>query len=68
MELFRTVGGDFSMAAIVDEEKCTGCASCVEVCPVGAISVNSVAHVDTNTCVDCGTCVDECPHGVISIE
>ncbi|ADG82109.1 4Fe-4S binding protein [Thermincola potens] len=56
------------MAAIVDEEKCTGCASCVEVCPVGAISVNSVAHVDTNTCVDCGTCVDECPHGVISIE
>ena len=27
------------MAAKVDEEKCTGCESCVEECPVEAISM-----------------------------
>ncbi len=55
------------MAVIVDQEKCTGCGTCEEVCPVEAIKADSdKAVVDQETCVDCGTCIDECPEKAIS--
>jgi NAD-dependent dihydropyrimidine dehydrogenase PreA subunit len=47
---------------MVDVEKCTGCGTCKEGCPVEAINVESdKAVVDGETCIDCGTCIDECP-------
>jgi NAD-dependent dihydropyrimidine dehydrogenase PreA subunit len=55
------------MAVIVDLEKCTGCKTCEEGCPVEAIKVeNEKAVVDAETCVDCGTCIEECPEKAIS--
>ena len=55
------------MAVIVDLEKCTGCGTCEEECPVEAIKVGSEkAVVDSETCVDCGTCIEECPEKAIS--
>ncbi len=57
------------MAAKIDLEKCTGCESCVESCPVDAITVeNDKAKVDEEACIDCSTCVDECPSEAISLE
>jgi len=56
------------MAAVVDEDKCTGCGLCVDVCPVEAISLNDVAKIDSETCTDCSRCVEECPNDAISIE
>ncbi len=50
------------MIAKVDEQKCKGCARCVDVCPVDAIEMkNRVAVIDEGTCVSCGACVAECP-------
>jgi len=56
------------MAAVVDKDKCTGCETCVEGCPVGAIKVeNNVAVINDEECVECGTCVTECPNEAISL-
>lgn len=56
------------MAAKVDEETCTACGACAEVCPVDAISVDESAKVDSELCSECGACVDECPVEAISLE
>ncbi len=57
------------MPAMVSEEKCTGCESCVAECPSEAIGmVGGKAIVDVENCIDCGACVDACPEETISIE
>ncbi|MCL1998869.1 MAG: methyl-accepting chemotaxis protein [Turicibacter sp.] len=52
---------------VTDEEKCTGCNSCIRVCPVfGANKVIAESgkslYVETipNNCIDCGICVRAC--------
>ena len=57
------------MPAKVDEEKCTGCETCVAECPSEAISMAAdKASVDIEECVDCGVCVDACPEEAITME
>ena len=49
-----------------DIQRCTGCATCVAVCPVDAISiVNDKAQIDDEICTGCGACVDACPEGAM---
>jgi heterodisulfide reductase subunit A len=54
--------------AEVDADLCSGCRSCLAVCPYKAISFDTsreVAEVSPIRCVGCGTCVAACPAGVI---
>ena len=57
------------MSTTVNQDDCSGCAECVEVCPTGAIEMNDdKASVDPDACGDCGVCEDACPTGAITIE
>ena len=51
----------FSADLMVDNEKCTGCATCVSHCPRQSITT-SLVHQFTNRkiCTSCGECVDFC--------
>jgi heterodisulfide reductase subunit A len=55
--------------AVVDAERCTGCGTCVKVCPYGAIQRNEdrKAVVTAAVCKGCGTCVATCPERAIDI-
>lgn len=55
------------MAAKVDKDKCNGCGTCREVCPVNAVEIVDGKAVISDDCVECGTCVDQCPNEAISI-
>ena len=55
------------MAVQIDEEKCTGCGACVEVCPVEALKVEDDKATVSEECVECGACIDECPNEALSL-
>ncbi len=53
----------------VDEVLCGGCATCVEYCQFGAISLpDCAAVIDREICMGCGICVSKCDQGAISLE
>ncbi|MCP4761393.1 MAG: ferredoxin family protein [archaeon] len=53
----------------VDESKCDGCGTCLEVCVFkGREVLDGKAHVDPEFCLGCGRCESVCPNGAISVE
>lgn len=53
--------------AVVDQDVCVGCETCVGSCPVSAIEMDGgKAKVNPDACVECGTCVGSCPVSAIS--
>ena len=53
----------------IDKEKCIGCEACVNVCPLGAISMkDDKAVIDGSKCVDCGRCSQVCPQEAIYLD
>ena len=46
----------------INEEKCTSCGGCIDLCPVIAISmIHDTVSVNAETCTECGTCIKVCP-------
>ena len=43
------------------DESCTGCGSCVEVCPMKAIDRENPRKTDASRCISCGACIRVCP-------
>ncbi|GAB4535081.1 MAG: CoB--CoM heterodisulfide reductase iron-sulfur subunit A family protein [Anaerolineae bacterium] len=55
--------------ASIDEEKCSGCRLCNEICPYNAIEFHAdrkVSEVITALCQGCGACVATCPSEAIT--
>jgi heterodisulfide reductase subunit A len=54
--------------ASVDETRCTGCRTCLTVCPYDAISrdeTRKIAVISEARCTGCGTCAAACPSNAI---
>ena len=64
--------------AALQSEDCTGCGTCVNVCPVNAIALVSaqnprhqkrkLARLSGSLCLGCGICVRNCPTGALHLE
>ncbi len=55
--------------ASINQDKCSGCRICNNMCPFNAISFiedRMVSEVNPALCQGCGTCVAACPAGAIS--
>ena len=54
--------------AYIEEADCSGCKSCLPLCPYSAIQFDEArgkAHIQAALCKGCGTCVAACPSGSI---
>ena len=52
---------------MINKKLCTGCMTCVQVCPKGIIA--KVEEKETpSKCIACGKCVDVCPEEILSIQ
>lgn len=53
----------------VDADACVGCGTCVERCPMEALSLNdeSKSEVNKDRCIGCGVCVPTCPENAIHL-
>jgi heterodisulfide reductase subunit A2 len=54
--------------SVVQNSLCSGCRSCINQCPYGAITfdtVLNVARINPALCAGCGTCVSTCPSQAI---
>jgi heterodisulfide reductase subunit A len=55
----------------ISENFCTGCQTCIEVCPYGAISFDEakrISVVNEVICHGCGNCAAACPSGAASLK
>jgi len=55
--------------AVVDQETCSGCETCVERCEMGAVKMNSdgLSEIDLDRCIGCGLCVTTCPEEAVRL-
>ncbi len=54
--------------AVVDQQACSGCGTCLERCQMDAISIpNGLAEIDLERCIGCGLCVTTCTTGALSL-
>ncbi|MFX1418122.1 MAG: 4Fe-4S binding protein [Promethearchaeota archaeon] len=54
--------------AEVDPDLCTGCGTCVDICPMKAIKLkNDISSIKRKRCIGCGNCVAKCPSEAIKM-
>jgi len=55
---------------VLATDKCTGCGSCVLVCPRAVLTIpNGKAEIrNRDACIECGACQRNCPFGAITVK
>lgn len=53
----------------IDPELCTACGTCIDQCPVSALSMDEdIPLVDADTCITCFCCQEICPEKAIALK
>ncbi len=54
----------------LNADKCTGCGTCLEVCPHGVFTRedDKARITDRDACIECGACALNCPEVALSVE
>lgn len=54
---------------VLQKKLCTRCGTCAEICPAGAITINSPDFPEFNldTCIGCAQCIAQCPEVALKI-
>ena len=52
---------------VINLDKCVGCGTCADVCPIGCISHDENYHysIFDDMCVNCSSCYQACPNEAI---
>ncbi len=58
-----------AITSVVDETRCSGCGTCIELCAYNAITKNErgLAQVTSAVCKGCGVCGASCPERAITM-
>jgi heterodisulfide reductase subunit A len=58
-----------ALTSVVDDIKCSGCGTCIQVCPYGAMRKNDKGLAETivAACKGCGCCGATCPEMAITM-
>lgn len=62
-------GEDNDVVIKIDNDECTGCDACVDVCPADVYSLNDddIAQAsNVNDCIECAACDGVCPADAIT--
>ena len=57
-----------AVSPVTQEETCTVCGTCAEVCPAAAISINGNVATEIEQCIRCCACIKNCPTGARVME
>lgn len=68
MPLAGRIRKQISSKPKVMKEKCTKCANCFGICPVGAISMKPYPEFDYDKCIRCYCCHEVCPEKAIFLK
>lgn len=55
----------YNIMAYKITDACIACGTCIDECPVGAISEGDIYKIDADACIDCGACASVCPSDAI---
>lgn len=59
----------YGQIPVINEESCTVCGTCEDMCPSGAIRMGkNCAQIDSQKCIGCGECIAICRDGAVEFD